>query len=256
MKKHYLLGVCLCCASIPTQAMAIDWMQQATGVLGQLQQNKIVPQQQNLVGNLSQNDMVKGLKEALTVGTKRVVSQLSQQNGFLKDNSIHIPLPNQLRKVRSTLAQFGMSGALDDLEIKINRAAEKATPQAKALFLRSIRNMSLRDAEGILRGPNDAATRYFERTMTPDLRKTLRPLIQKSLNQVGAVRSYDRVMADYKNIPMMPDLKGDLNKHAVDGTLKGMFHYLAKEEAGIRQNPAKQTTRLLQRVFRHPSYPG
>jgi len=248
MKKHYLLGVCLCCASIPTQAMAVDWMQQATGVLGQLQQNQGATQQ-NSVSDLSQNDMVKGLKEALTVGTGRVVSQLSRQNGFLNDKSIHIPLPSQLARVRSTLAQFGMSGSLDDLETKINRAAEQATPQAKALFMQSIRKMSLRDAQGILRGPNDAATRYFERSMTPDLRKTLRPLIEKTLNQVGAVRAYDGVMADYRNIPMMPDLKGDLNKHAVDGTLNGVFHYLAQEEAAIRQNPAKQTTRLLQRVF-------
>jgi|UPI000380BADD hypothetical protein len=248
MKKHYFLAVCLCCASLPTQAMAIDWMQQATGVLGQLQQPQGATQQSR-GSDLSQNEMVKGLKEALTVGTGRVVSQLSRQNGFLKDRSIHIPLPNQLAQVRSTLAQFGMSGALDDLETKINRAAEHATPQAKALFLQSIRKMSLRDAQGILRGPNDAATRYFERNMTPDLRKTLRPLIEKSLNQVGAVRAYDAVMADYRNIPMMPDLKGDLNKHAIDGTLKGVFHYLAQEEAAIRQNPAKQTTRLLQRVF-------
>lgn len=234
---------------LPSQASAIDWLQQAEGVLGQLNQGQNNSTGQTVVGNLSQSDMVKGLKEALRVGTGRVVTQLSRKNGFEQDRSIHIPLPQQLNKVRSALATIGMAESLDDLELKINRAAEQATPKAKQIFLQAIRKMTLKDANRILRGPNDAATRYFERKMSPELRSTIRPLIQRSLNQVGAVRSYDRVMANYRNIPMMPDVKADLNRHVVNGALKGVFHYLAQEEAAIRKNPARRSTEILQRVF-------
>lgn len=233
---------------MPSQALANDWLKQAEGILGQVGAQLPKTSAGSSTG-LSNKDMINGLKDALSVGTGRVVNRLSLKNAFNSDSLIHIPLPKKMEQARSMLARFGMSASLDDLELKVNRAAEKATPKAKKLFMQSIRNMSLRDAQGILQGPDDAATRYFERTMSPDLRKTIRPLIAKMLNQVGAVRSYDNLMNDYRNLPMVPDLKADLNTHAMDGTLRGIFHYLAKEEADIRHNPAKRTTSILRKVF-------
>jgi len=248
--KYTLLGCSLACMlATPALAAEVDWFKQAEGVFNQLNQGQTRQSTQAAISGLSQSDMVKGLKEALRVGTGRVVSQLSKRNGFNKDRSIHIPLPRELKKVRSALATIGMADSLNDLENKMNRAAEQATPKAKKIFMQSIRKMTLNDARSILRGSNNAATRYFERTMSPELRRTITPLIEQALNQVGAVRSYDRVMANYRNIPMMPDVKGDLNKHVMDKTLKGIFHYLAIEEAAIRKNPAKRSTAILRRVF-------
>ncbi len=233
---------------LPGQVQAGDWMQQAEGILGQFQQVQGITSGHAARG-LSDSDIIAGLKQALQKGTATVVRRLSLRDAFAADRHIHIPLPRQLEQARSALATIGMSRSLDELETRINRAAEQATPKAKKLLMNSIRHMSLRDARRILHGPDDAATQYFRRTMTPNLRKAIAPLMQRMLNQTGAVQSYDRLTAGYRHMPFMPDLKADLNKHAVDGTLKGIFYYLAKEEAAIRKDPAKQTTALLRRVF-------
>ncbi len=75
-----------------------------------------------------------GLKEALKVGSENVVKQLGTTNGFNNDANIHIPLPAVLEKVKEILSKVGMPHLFEDLELKLNRAAEAATPKAKQLF--------------------------------------------------------------------------------------------------------------------------
>jgi len=198
---------------------------------------------------LSTGDMTAGLREALRVGTENVVGQLGQLDGFNGDPAIHIPLPESFEQVRSTLRSFGMSDSLDDLELRLNRAAEEATPRAKALFWEAIQDMSLDDAQGIFEGPDDAATRYFEGSMSPQLASEMRPIVDRTLAQVGAIRVYEQVMGQYRSVPFVPDVKADLSQHVVDRGMAGIFHYLALEEAAIRQDPARRTTELLKRVF-------
>ena len=174
---------------------------------------------------------------------------MSQVGGFSDDARIHIPLPENLEKAKSVLAQVGMSGTLDDLELKLNRAAEDATPKAKALFVDAIKQMNFEDIRKIYNGPEDSATRYFESKMTAQLTQAMMPVIDNSLSEVGAIKSYDKMISAYKTIPFVPDLKADLTQHVVKGGLKGIFHYLAEQEAAIRQDPVRQTTALLQKVF-------
>lgn len=198
---------------------------------------------------LSNDQITKGLKQALKVGSRRVVNQLGAPGGFSDDPAVHIPLPDSLQTVRSTLDKFGMSSMLDDLDLRINRAAEAAMPKAKRLFVNAISEMSLDDARAILYGPDDAATRYFQRRMTPALKKEMRPVVDASLADVGAIKSFDKVMQRYKNLPFVPDIKARLSDHVVEGASDGVFHYLAAEEAAIRQDPTKRTKALLQKVF-------
>lgn len=198
---------------------------------------------------LSTSDITAGLREALRVGTERVVGQIGSANGFNSDPNIHIPLPPALQDVQSTLKQFGLSSLADDVEIKLNRAAEKAVPQTKELIWNAITNMTLEDAQKIFNGPDDAATQYFKRIASSDLAHVIEPIVDQTLSEVGAIASYDDLIGQYSAIPFVPDLKADLTDHTVQMALQGLFHYLAKEEAGIRQNPAKQTTDLLARVF-------
>jgi hypothetical protein len=138
---------------------------------------------------------------------------------------------------------------LDDLELKLNRAAETAAPKAKALFAQTISGMSFEDVMNIYNGPDDAATRYFQEKMTPALAGEMKPIVEESLAEVGAVQSYDNVMGQYRAIPFVPDVKADLTTYVIEKGMDGIFHYLAVEEAAIRQNPVKRTTELLQRVF-------
>ncbi len=199
--------------------------------------------------DLSLGDMSGAFKDALRLGSERVVGQLGRPDGFNNDPAIHIPLPAQLNTVKTVLNQAGMGGALDDLELKMNRAAEAATPKAKKLFLDAISQMTFADAKTIYSGPEDSATRYFQEKLTPSLTQEMTPIVDSSLAQVGAVKAYDGVMGKYKAMPFMPDVKANLSQHVTGQGIAGIFHYLGQEEAAIRKDPARQTTELLKKVF-------
>jgi hypothetical protein len=198
---------------------------------------------------LSLDEIGSGLKEALRIGTEHVVTRLGREDGFNSDPSIHIPLPEELNSVKSMLNKAGMSSLLDDLELKLNRAAETATPKAKSLFWQAITEMSFDDVKTIYEGPEDAATRYFRNKMSPALAEDMRPVIKESLSEVGAIQAYDNVMAAYSTLPFVPDIKANLTDHVIEKGMDGIFYYVAKEEAAIRRDPAKRTTELLQKVF-------
>ncbi|MEZ5525029.1 MAG: DUF4197 domain-containing protein [Pseudomonadales bacterium] len=233
--------------SLHTVAAEKSWLDLGGGMLDSLlggkQETEVGP------GGLSLEEVSAGLKEALRVGSERVVSQLGQADGFNADPAIHIPLPSQLERARDVLDRVGMAGMMDDLELRLNRAAEQATPKAKALFWDAIKTMSFEDAKRIYNGPDDAATQYLREKMNDPLTHELRPLIDKSLSDVGAVQAYDRVMGQYQSIPFVPDVKANLTDHTLQKGLDGIFFYLAKEEAAIRKDPVKRTTELLRKVF-------
>lgn len=198
---------------------------------------------------LTDGDIGNGLKEALRVGTERVVGQVGALDGYNADPAIHIPLPDDLRKVHDVLQKIGLGSMTADLETKLNRAAETAAPEAKAVFWQAITEMTLEDVRAIWKGPDDSATQYFRGKMTGPLTERFTPIIADSMSQVGAIKSYDRAMAKYKSVPFVPDVKGDLTRYTVGKGLGGLFHYVAREEAAIRKDPAKRTTELLRRVF-------
>jgi len=220
---------------------AFDWLQKGRQLLG----GETGTQSQAL----SNQEIGAGLKEALRVGAERVVGQVGALDGFNADPKIHIPLPDSLAKARSMLAAIGYGAMFDDLELKLNRAAEAAAPEAKALFLNAIEEMTLEDVQAIYNGPEDAATQYFRGKMNTPLSEKMQPIVDRSLAEVGAIQSYDAALGKYKSLPFVPDVKADLSSYVIDRGLDGIFFYLAEEEAAIRQNPARRTTELLQKVF-------
>jgi len=201
------------------------------------------------VSEISNDEISNAFKEALQIGSETVVQQLGTAGGFNNDATIHIPLPNNLIKVKKLLTKVGMSGMVDDLELKLNMAAEAATPKAKELFISAISDMSFDDIQKIYNGPKDSATQYFKSKMSASLSTEMRPIVDESLNDVGAIQSFDNVMGKYKSLPYVPDVKSDLAEHVINKAMDGIFHYVAKEEAAIREDPLKQTTDLLKKVF-------
>ena len=199
--------------------------------------------------SLSTDEIGGGLKEALRVGTENVVSNLGVTDGFNLDPEIHIPLPEQLGQVKKVLGKVGMDSMLVDLETRLNRAAEVATPKAKQLFLGAIRDMTLDDVMAIYNGPDDSATQYFKSRMSGPLAVEMKPVVDASLADVGAAKSYEAAMDRYNSVPFVPQVDADLSDYVVEKGMDGIFYYLAKEEAAIRQDPAKRTTDLLKRVF-------
>jgi hypothetical protein len=188
-------------------------------------------------------------KQALRIGSGNVVSQLSAKNGFNSDSAIHIPLPEKLKTVKKTLSKIGVSSIVDNLELKLNRAAELATSKAKQLFWQAITEMTFSDVMDIYKGPKDSATRYFKNKMSSSLSNEMQPIVKNSLAKAGAIKAYDNVMGKYQSLPFMPDIKADLTNHVVQKGMDGIFHYIAKEEAAIREDPVRQTTALLKKVF-------
>lgn len=233
----------LLAASCESQPVAAD------GFLKKLKRSLLEGNPSTLASQLTVGEISEGLKEALRVGTGTVVQNLGQRDGFYTDEIAHIPLPENLRRPRDLLRKIGMGRLASDLEEKLNRAAEVATPRAKAIFWQAIRDMTLEDVMGIYRGPDDSATRYFQAKMTPALIAELQPVIEAAMSEVGVVRAYDRFAGKYNDIPFVPDLKGDLTRHVLTATLDGIFYYVAREEAAIRRNPVKRTTDILKRVF-------
>lgn len=204
-------------------------------------------------GALTAADAAAGLREALNLGVRRTIERVGRPDGYFADAAIHIPLPSGWARAQSALGAVGLSGLLDDLELRLNRAAETAAPLASDIFMGAIRDMTIADAIEIVRGPDDAATRYFETRMTPPLKTAFRPVIETELEGAGAMGVYDRIQARVANLPLAGDVaaseRGDLVDHGLDFALAGLFHYLAVEEAAIRNDPAKRTSEILRRVF-------
>ena len=206
--------------------------------------------------SLSSETVAAGLKEAavpaspaLTVGTGRVVDTLGVEGGFLKTPEWHIPLPDELAKAQDVASRFGLAGSFDTLETELNRAAEVATPKARKLFVDAVRAVTFDDAMRILRGPDDAATRYFEQHTATGIRGAMQPIVESSLADVGAARTFTDLAARYNALPLVKPIDADLNGHVLNYAQKAIFTQLAREEMAIRNNPAKRTTELLRRVF-------
>lgn len=226
------------------------WWDTAKDILKEAPLEEIgLPSQSTAASALSSTDITAAFKQALELGSKKVVDQLGVENGFNNDTAVRIPLPKSLQTVSKVLEGAGLGYMVDDFTLKLNRAAELATPTAKALFVDTIKDMKFDDVRKIYDGPADSATRFFENSMTPDLSSAMEPIISDSLSQVGAISYYDKMISAYKKIPFVPDVKADLTNHVTEGALQGVFHYLAVQEAAIRKDPVRQTTELLKKVF-------
>jgi len=226
-----------------------SWFKTGANLLNSVSGNNGGKTDSAAAGNPSLPQITDAFKEALTIASKAVVDQVGATDGFNKDDAIHIPLPGSLKKVKSVLGTVGLSSMADDLELKMNRAAEAAAPKAKNLFLTAIKEMTFDDVKTIYDGPDDSATQYFKDKMTQPLSDEMRPIVKGTLEQVGAVKTYDQLMGKYKDIPFVPDVNANLTQHVLDKGLEGIFYYMAQKEASIRENPLEQTTDLLKTVF-------
>jgi hypothetical protein len=197
---------------------------------------------------LTTDTIAAGLREALTVGSERAVSTLGQPDGFL-NSSYHIPLPDSLVEARNLAARFGLAGLFDDVEVRLNRAAEAAAPKARQLFVAAIGRLTFSDVMNIYRGPDDAATRYLRRSTGSELKAEMRPVIEQSLAEVGALNAFRSLAAQYNRLPLVTPIDTDLTSHVLDHASDALFSQVAREEAAIRQDPAKRTTELLRKVF-------
>jgi len=202
-----------------------------------------------LGAGLSSDDIVSGLKAALSKGTQKSTEQLSAADGFFKDAAVKILFPPEAAKMESTLRKAGFGAQVDKGILDFNRAAEDAAKSAAPIFLNAIKNMSVMDGINILRGSNTAATQYLQKTTSVQLTAAFLPVISNSLDKVGATQSWKTVVDAYNKIPFQKRMNPDLPAYVTGKALDGVFFYVAVEEKAIRANPAGQADALLKKVF-------
>ena len=198
---------------------------------------------------LDEPTVAAGLKEALRVGTERAVGATSKLDGFLANELIRIALPEELEPVARALRGIGLGSQVDALEVGMNRAAERAAGEAKAVFWGAISQMTLADAFGILRGGETAATDYFRDRTSEALRARFSPIVSSKMREVGLYNSYDELLSRYMALPLVPKPELDLESYVTEKALSGLFTVVAQEETRIREDPVARTSELLRRVF-------
>lgn len=191
-----------------------------------------------------------GLKEALQLATEKTVSLTGKTDGYFANQAIKILMPEKLRSFESGLRAVGYGGQIDELVLGMNRAAERAAPQAKQIFFDAIGEMSFDDARKILNGGDTGATEYFKAKTTSRLTTAFRPVVEQSMSQVGVSRQYKDLVGRFEAIPFAKSQAFDLDGYVVDKGLGGLFTVLGEQEKQIRTNPAARATDLLKEVFK------
>jgi hypothetical protein len=198
---------------------------------------------------LTTDEIIKGLKEALKVGTQNAVDNLSKTNGFFLDQAVKIPFPQDVQNVEEKLRSLGINKPVDDFIERMNHAAEKAVTKAAPIFYQAILDMTFTDARNILNGPDDAATQYFRDKTYNQLVEAFKPDIYKVMNEVHLADYWEKVATAYNSIPFTRDVETDLPQYITEKTIQGLFYKLAIEEKKIRTDPAARVTEILRRVF-------
>ena len=197
---------------------------------------------------LSTEEVVSGLKEALSVGAKNSTGKLSVADGFFKDAAVKILMPEQVQKVEKKMRMLGMGKLVDNTILSMNRAAEDAAVSATDIFIRAIKGISINDAMGILRGKDTAATGYLRTATTAELTAAFRPIVEASLAKVDATKYWKDFFTAYNKLSS-DQVNTDLTSYVTERALKGIFYYVAEEEKKIRKDPAARVSDILKKVF-------
>jgi hypothetical protein len=201
------------------------------------------------LGDLSNTEASNGLKEALIQGAGKAVGKLGAVDGFLGNPQVKIPLPDSLKKAEKAMRMFGMGKQADELVLKMNRAAEAAVPEAKALLIDSVKKMSVQDAKNVLSGGDDAATQYFKKTTSGPMAEKFLPIVKKATENVQLAQQYNKFAEMGSQYGLVKKEQANLEQYVTQKTLDGVYLMMAQEEKAIRKDPMGQASSLLKKVF-------
>lgn len=202
----------------------------------------------NKTASLSNEDIINGLKEALTVGTQNSSNNLSKLNGFFANDAIKIIMPEETQKMVSTLRKIGMGAQVDKAILSMNRAAEDASSTVGVVFMDAVKKITIADGLKILKGSDTAATNYLKNTTQKELTEKIRPIIETSLKKVDATKYWNDIFSNY-NKYLHQNVTTDLSAYVTEKTMHGLFYSIAEEEKKIRKDPAAQVSDILKKVF-------
>lgn len=199
--------------------------------------------------SISNQDAVAGLKAALEKGSVAAVGLLGRTDGFFGNDKVRIPLPDSLRRYEKLMRNLGMGGYADELILTMNRAAEAAVPEARALFVDAVKRMTVQDAKGILTGGDTAGTEYFRRTTSEPLRQRFLPIVQAATRKVKLAEVYNRYAEKGAQFGLIAKEHANLDDYVTQKALQGLFYMVAEEEKKIRNDPVKAGSDIIRRVF-------
>lgn len=231
---YFILAIFLCSATL-THAGLLDNVIKGSGA--------------SSTGGSDDSTIASGLKEALSIGTEKAVGSVSQLDGYFGNQMIKILMPEKIQKVADVLRKVGYEKEVDEFVLSMNRAAEKAAPQAMSFFVDAIKGMTFEDARGILNGGDTSATEFFKNKTHDKIYNAFKPIISSSMDEVGVTRSYKEMMGKYESIPFMSKESVDLDHYVTTKAMDGLFYMVGREEKKIRTDPAARVTDLLKSVF-------
>ena len=198
---------------------------------------------------ITNQDAASGLKAALEKGAVAAVDLLGRNDGFFGNGAVKIPLPESLKKYEKLMHSVGLGKYADELVLTMNRAAEAAVPEAKKLFVDSVKKMTVQDAKGILSGGQTSGTDYFKRTTTDPLRAKFLPIVKKATARVGLARKYNEYAQKGAKFGLVKKEQSNLDDYVTQKSLDGLFYMVAEEEKKIRQDPVKAGSDIIRKVF-------
>ncbi|MFZ9643216.1 MAG: DUF4197 domain-containing protein [Candidatus Methylopumilus sp.] len=201
------------------------------------------------LADISNQDATAGLKDALTQAAGSAVAKLGVTDGFFGNAKVKIPLPSSMKKIEKGMRMLGMGKQADELTLKMNRAAEAAVPEAKALLIDAVKKMSVQDAAAILSGGDDAATQYFKKTTSAPLAEKFLPIVKKATSDVQLAQQYNQFAQAAANFGLVQKDQANLDQYVTQKALDGLYLMMADEEKAIRKNPLGASTSLIKKVF-------
>lgn len=200
-------------------------------------------------GGLSNDDVIKGLKEALTVGTNNSTSLTSKLDGFNKNALIRIPFPQEAKRVKDEMVTLGMKKQVDKFELTLNRAAEEASKEAAPIFINAVKGMTISDGFAILKGKDDAATSYLNDKTNSQLYQKFKPSVKNAIEKVQLTQAWTPIVTTYNKIPGVKKQNPDLDEYVTNKAINGLMVMIADEEIKIRKDPVARVSDLLKKVF-------
>jgi len=201
---------------------------------------------------LTNDEVISGLKEALTVGINKGSGLASKTDGFFKNPQIKLPFPPDAQKVKDKAIDLGLQNKVDQFELTLNRAAEEATKEAGPIFIQAIKDMSIGDGFAILKGEDNAATNYLRDKTTSKLVSAFSPKVKEAIDKVQLTKYWTPLTKAYNSANILTggsDVNTDLNAFVTERAIQGLFQLIEKEEKNIRKDPLARATDILKKVF-------
>lgn len=202
-----------------------------------------------LLDAFSDKDATGGMREALAQGASLAVKQLGREDGFLGNPKVRIELPANLQKAETALRMMGQGQTIDELETSMNRAAEQAVPEAQALLLAAVKQMSVQDVKNVLSGGEDSATRYFREKTSAELSKRFQPIVSRITGKLAITQQYNSLAGKAAGFGLLKPEDASVEQYVTKKALDGLYLMIAEQERAIRENPAQAAGSLAKKIF-------